>query len=80
MPKNRRKPRASGILTVLFLVGASLLLIVVANLLRGTPQRRVPQPQPAGHAAGAAAPGAAPEITGEERQDLERVLREKDAR
>lgn len=73
MRGNRRKPGASGILTVLFLVGGALLLIVVGNLVRGTPVRRMPgtlaeQPAPAQR------PESEPEFTTDERRTLERVL------
>jgi len=73
MRGTRRKPRSSGILTVLFLVGGALLLIVVGNLVRGTPVRRAPgtpTEQPAAPQRG----GSEQEITGDERRDLERIL------
>lgn len=74
MPKRRRKSNPNGIITVLALVLGAALLIIVGNLLRGTPQRRVVP------AAGVERPGPSdarpgPEILDEEKRELERILR-----
>ncbi len=63
-------------LTVAVIVGAALLLIAVASLLRGMAQRRISPAAPAlVESAPAQPPAAEPEISDDERKALERALR-----
>lgn len=73
MPSKRRKRRARGVLTVLIMLGASLLLVLIARVLRGSAERRVPVPA-AAPAANAEKP-ATDDIDDAARRDLDNVLR-----
>jgi hypothetical protein len=67
----RRRSNASGIFTVLVLVGAAVLLIVVGHLLVGLGRRRAPAEMPIGKM-----DTRSSEIDEADRQRLQRILEE----
>ena len=76
--RRRRKTRASGVLTVVVLVGAAVILVLGGNWLKGRQPRRVPvgssdveRSAPSDHLG---------EIHDDERHDLEQLLEKGDRR